>query len=307
MGEWVLYDGDGQRTIGIRYGLTFTNWYNPKAWQVWDPVRAGLLGDDVAPNTGNLCLMSMCSDGTIPDNDALLTPANDDWLISEAVSGGSDVTFYLKQPVNYYGGNDAVQVLYSTTTQNPDQFTLLETIELEGMAQWNRYRITLPDDAVYFAICHHQSYFGIWLDDVTYSPVRLARDIEIERYNIYRDGVLIGTSSAESYVDAEPLDGPHTYAVAPKFDVGEGRLSNEVEVDASQVGVADVSAGSDVSVTAIPGNIVITAPVACHVDVYTTSGHLVTACTVDTIASIPVVPGIYIVKAGTSVAKIIVK
>lgn len=307
MGEWVLYDGDGQRTMGIRYGLSFANWYSPKAWQVWDPQLVGLLGDDVAARSGYMCLMSMCSDGSIPGQDEYVTPANDDWLISEEVAGGSDIVFYLKQPVNTYGGNEAAEILYSTTTQNPDQFTVIETIELDNMAQWNRYRIALPDDARYFAIRHHRSYFGLWLDDVTYSPVRNSRELEIKGYNIYRDGEFIGVSETTSFTDSEPLDGVHSYAVAPLFDTGEGRLSNVVDVDASQVGVANVGADADVEISTIPGAIVVKTAAECPVSIYTPDGRLVVAQSVDGEESFSLTPGVYIVKATATVRKVLVK
>lgn len=307
MGEWVLYDGDGQRTVGIRYGVSFANWYSPKAWQVWDPQLAGLLGDDVAAHEGYVCLMSMCSDGSIPGQDDYVTPANDDWLISEEVAGGSDVVFYLKQPVDSYGGNEAAEFLYSTTTQNPDQFTVIETIELNNKAVWNRYRIALPDDARYFAIRHHQSYFGLWLDDITYSPVRNASQLEIKGYNIYRDGVLIGVSETTSFTDSEPLDGVHSYAVAPRFDTGEGRLSNVVEVDASQVGVANVGADADVEISTIPGAIGVKSAAETTVAIYTPDGRLVVSQSVDGEESFRLTPGVYIVKAAATVKKVLVK
>lgn len=306
IGDWVLYDGDGQRTVGIRYGVSFTNWYAPKAWQVWDPQLAGLLGDDVAAHNGYMCLMSMCSDGSIPGQDDYVTPANDDWLISEEVAGGSDIVFYLKQPTNAYG-NEGAQILYSTTTQNPDQFTVIETIELDNMAQWNRYRIALPDDARYFAIRHCQSYFGLWLDDVTYSPVRNVSQLEIKGYNIYRDGELIGVSETTSFTDSEPLDGVHSYAVAPRFETGEGRLSNVVEVDASQVGVANVGADADVEISTIPGAIVVKTASECPVSIYTPDGRLVVSQSVDGEESFSLTPGVYIVKAVATVKKVLVK
>lgn len=303
MGDWTLYDGDGQRTIGIRYGLSFPDWYTPKAWQVWDP--AGLLGEDVAPRTGYLCLMSMKSDGSIPGVEEYTTAENDDWLISEEIQGGSDITFWLKQPIDYSGGNEAVEILFSSKGQDPADFELIETIELKGMAQWNQYRVSLPDEARYFAIRHHQSYFGLWLDDVTYSPLKLATTLAIDGYNIYRDGELIGTASTTAYVDNAPSAGTHVYAVASKFDKGEGRLSNKVEVETTPTGL-DAINGNGAAIVAHQGEITITTSAAMPVEVYTTAGITIVRTSTNGFISIPVQPGVYIVKAGETVQKTVV-
>lgn len=301
---WSLYDGDGQRTIGIRYGLAFTDWYTPKAWQVWDPMRVALLGADVAPHSGNLCLISMQSDGTIPGDEVYYTPVNDDWLISEQVAGGSEVTFWLMQPVNNYGGNEAVEVLYSTEGDSPEDFQVLATVELADKATWTRHRFTLPADAQFFAIRHHQSYFGLWLDDITYSPTSGSFNLSIEGYNIYRDNELIATVATPSYTDASPLQGVHRYAVAAKFNVGEGPISNVVELDTSDSGIGGVSASEGCIITPGRGFIRITGAADDRVEVVAADGRVIKSLTVNGSAIIKIASGVYIVKAGSIVKKI---
>ncbi len=301
---WSLYDGDGQRTIGIRYGLTFTDWYTPKAWQVWDPMRVALLGDDVAPHSGHLCLISMQSDGTIPGDEVYYTPANDDWLISEQVAGGSVVTFWLMQPVNNYGGNEAVEVLYSTEGDSPEDFQALATVELADKATWTRHQFTLPADAQFFAIRHHQSYFGLWLDDITYSPTSGSVNLSIEGYNIYRDNELIATATTPSYTDASPLQGVHRYAVAAKFNVGEGPLSNVVELDTSDSGIGGVSDSEGCVITPGRGFIRITGAADDRVEVIAADGRVIKSLTVNGSAVIKIASGVYIVKVGSTVKKI---
>lgn len=307
LGPWTLYDGDGQMTYGIKYGLTFPDWYTPKAWQVWDPMRANLLGEDVAPRTGYMCLMSMGSDGQIPGSDIREEPRNDDWLISEEVAGGSMVTFWLKQPTNNYGGNEAVELLYSATGTEISDFTVLATIELEGMAEWSRHIYTLPADSRYFAIRHHQSFFGLWMDDITYSPVRTAIDLGIEGYNIYRDNELIGTSPTPAFVDAAPGLGVRRYAVATRFNLGEGPLSNVVEVDISNSGADMVTATGLPVITTAPGMVKVTCPTSAEVSIMTPDGRTLRSQQVTGHAAFRVIPGIYVVKAGSVVRKVQVR
>ena len=301
---WTLHDGDGQRTIGIRYGLTFTDWYTPKAWQVWDPVRVALMGEDVAPHSGNLCVISMMSDGSIPGDDDYHTPVNDDWIISDEVAGGSVVTFWLMQPVNTYGGNEAVEVLYSDNSDYVDDFRLLATFELEDRATWHRFQVTLPEDAAYFAIRHHQSFFGLWLDDITYSPVSGARDLSIEGYNVYRDDELIAISPSASYVDMAALPGVHRYAVAAKFDAGEGPLSNVVELDTTPSGLGVTDVGVTCSIWSGDGCITVAGAHNTRVDVSTPDGRLLRSVVVTGSARIPVAPGLYVVRSGDTVRKV---
>lgn len=303
--NWVLYDGDGQRTYGIRYGLTFTDWYTPKAWQVWDPVRVALEGKDVQPHSGYLCLIGMSSDGTIPGDDEAHTPFNDDWLISEEIVPGSQVVFWIMQPVNTYGGNEAVEVLYSTGSQTVSDFAFLERFELSSTVDYMRCSVTMPADARYFAIRHNQSYFGIWLDDITYTPVRNKIDLALERYNVYRDNELIGSTVSTGYTDVSPAEGYHIYAVAPVFDCGEGRLSKTVGIDVDYVGlVNDLCSDGSPVVTGNRGCIRIKAKGRYDVDVVVPDGRRIISKTVEGDISLPVAPGIYIVKAGSTVAKV---
>lgn len=49
----------------------------------------------------------------------------------------------------------------------------------------------------------------------------------LQGYNVYRDGLLIGTSATTNYVDVPPVDGQlYTYHVAAQWDAGESGASN---------------------------------------------------------------------------------
>lgn len=305
---WTLHDGDGQYTRPVRFDRPYDDYMNPKAWQVWNPLALAdpLYGADVTPHSGRQCLLSMQSTGQVPGEEEKHQPQNDDWLISEEVSGGSEVSFWMMQAVNSYGGNEGFEVLYSTQGNTPEDFHVLATETLSGKATWVQYRYTLPANAKYFAIRHNQSYFGLWLDDITYSPVRVAQTLVIEGYNIYRDGTLVGVSVSPAYTDATPLGGIHTYGVATRFNIGEGPISNLVEIEMDFSAVEEVSGDSRMIVGTERG-IITVGGVIGKVDVISANGATVKSTEAHGVTKIPVEAGIYLVRGAGKTVKVIVK
>ncbi len=304
IGTWTLVDVDKQRTIGPRYGVTFTNCFEPKAWQVLDPQRINMYGPDVAPHTGSRCLFSMQSDGNLLDG-TMVEPCNDDWLISEEIVGGTELTFWAMQPTSNYGGNEKFEVLYSTTDTDVASFILIEDVELDNMATWNEYSYTLPEDAKYFAIRHTLSFFGLWLDDITYYPTRTYLNLSVSNYNIYRDGVKVGESLTNNYTDNDVEPGDHLYAVSSVFDIGESAISNEITVNV-------VSAVEDCNTNAVnvygkQQNIVVEHANNESVAVYSVDGKAWYIGKANGTTMIPVEQGVYIVKVGSLVEKVTVK
>lgn len=304
IGYWTLIDVDQQRTVSPRYGVTFENCFVPKAWQVLDPQRINLYGTDVAPHTGSRCLFSMQSDGSLLDG-STVDVCNDDWLISEEVVGGTELRFWAMQPTSNYGGNEKFEVLYSSTDTEVGSFTLIEEVELTNMATWNEFVYTLPEDAKYFAIRHTLSFFGLWLDDVTYYPRRTYLNLTVNNYNIYRDGEKIGESETTSYTDKNIETGEYRYAVSSTFDVGESVLSNEVEVRVS--GAIDETQDNKTHIYSRNGYIVIESDSKTTVTIYQNDGKILyNKCDVENIM-VPVNKGIYIVKAGDCISKVSVR
>ncbi len=304
IGYWTLTDVDQQRTVSPRYGVTFENCFAPKAWQVIDPQRINLYGTDVAPHTGSKCLFSMQSDGSYIDGTSG-DVCNDDWLISEEVVGGTELRFWAMQPTSNYGGNEKFEVLYSSTDTDVNSFTLIETIELTNMATWNEYVYTLPEDAKYFAIRHTLSFFGLWLDDITYYPRRTYLDLTVSNYNIYRDGEKIGESETTSYTDSDVEPGTYNYAVSSTFDLGESVLSNVVSVKISAA--VDKTDDDATRVYSRNGYIVIESDKQVAVTIYQNDGKILYNKSDVENMMIPVSKGIYIVKAGDLISKVSVR
>lgn len=304
IGYWTLTDVDQQRTVSPRYGVTFENCFAPKAWQVIDPQRINLYGTDVAPHTGSKCLFSMQSDGSRIDG-TTADVCNDDWLISEEIVGGTELRFWAMQPTSNYGGNEKFEVLYSSTDTAVSSFILIEEVELSNMATWNEYVYTLPEDAKYFAIRHTLSFFGLWLDDITFYPRRTYLDLTVINYNIYKDGEKIGESETTTYTDPDIKPGTYTYAVSSTFDLGESVLSNEVSVKISAA--IDKTENNPTRIYSNNGYIVVESDNSVAVTIYQNDGKILyNKSNVENIM-IPVNKGIYIVKAGNLISKVSVR
>lgn len=238
-------------------------------------------------------------------------PAANDWLISPEIAGGSNISFFIKA-LTYAYGAETVQIMYSTTGTRPRNFKLLDTIELSGEATetpaYKEYVFTLPADAKYFAIHYvSQDIFGILIDDIHYTKADAVAPIN--NYEIYRDGKLIGTTEGKvaSYADNTVKENTsYTYMVMPALNDGsKGLESNRLKILTSGVnGVVT----SDKAIYAKNSEIVVKGFEGENITVATIDGKVIAltdnAQPVETIA---VSTGVYVVKAGNSVAKVIVK
>lgn len=303
--HWKFVDMDHQRTVAPKYGVTFDYCFDPKAWQVIDPQRINMYGTDVAPYSGTRCLISMQSDGTLLTGETVEV-CNDDWLISEEVAGGSEFAFWVMQPTNQYEGNEKFEVLYSTTDQETDSFKLIEEVELQDMATWHQYKYTLPADAKYFAIRHTLSFFGLWLDEITYHPVRKVQTLKISAYNIYRDGIKIGESDTTTYTDENLEDETYTYVVSTQFNLGESGPSNEIEIIVNHSSITDVD-NQTANIGSRNQCITINNASGLQISIYSVDGKMIYNGVATDSISIPVDSGVYLVNVGKESCKILVK
>lgn len=290
---WTLFDADGERT-NVFGGISFPGNGTPYAYTVFncDGTTHGMSEDLTAQfkvlfggRTGDQALLSFGNLGSAANG-------NNDWLISPELSGKAQtITFYVKAPqcdnANY--GAEDFYVAYSTTDKASNHFTKIYSEKASDNVNWAKHTVDLPEGAKYFSIVHTSTVpvnptgfepAGFMVDDVTYESAPL----QVVGYNVYRNTSLIANKTTDlSFVDAEGTE-QDKYHVVALYNVGNAAPSNSASADPdgiSTVGNTNAANGK--------------------MEVYSTSGALVGNST----KSLPA--GLYIVKQGNKVEKVVVK
>jgi len=237
--------------------------------------------------------------------------ASDDWLISPELYGGAQTISFFARAGMRTEVDEVVDILYSTSGNNPDDFEKLsENVVIGYTNDWTEYTFDLPEGARYFAIVH-KTFGGVavLLDDVTYVPAGSTSElIELRGYNIYRDGkkvndALIGDNT---WIDPDAVSGKeYTYAVSTVWDKGESGLSNEVTVTAS-TSVQTLNAPKH-KICTIPGGIRIKGASGSVVKVYNMTGICVATRRAGETEDIALPTGTYIVVVNNIATKAIVR
>lgn len=281
MGAFTAYDGDGKSVYKFD-GQVMPNEQLPKAFLV---VNANRVGEGLEAFGGDKYLMATCPEmigNTKPD------PAND-WLISPEIIGGSYVSFYLNIISEKYP--ETVRVMTSSTTADPAAFSELATIYKPRFG-WQNYEFRLPADAKYFAINYvSHDMFGVMVDDVKFVS---ANDLHsVSKYNVYRDGVLLGSTADRTFADGSvTLGTAYTYHVTT-LTGAESAKSNAVRIVAGESGL-EVVGGQNGSATVIPGGIRFEG--AGNVSVHSLSGVLLYQASLGgSTVDVPLPAGLYLV------------
>ncbi|MBD5312046.1 MAG: hypothetical protein HDS13_07830 [Bacteroides sp.] len=231
----------------------------------------------------------------------------DDWLISPDVAAGSTFGFSVKALTNQYGA-EVIEIAYSTGSVNPDDFKILDTIYVDDDTDWTDYEFTLLADATRFALHYvSENIFGIFIDAITFE---MANTSSVTSYEVYKsvnggEAELIGITSETTYTTVVNYEDYNEFYVIPVLENGtKGEPSNKVVVDSSSsvdsVKEAKVIAGGKGIITLSGFN-------AETVTVSTLDGKIVARGNTATMNHISVDAGVYVVEAGKTVAKVIVK
>lgn len=286
---WRNVDVDGTQNCGIR-GVELPGAAEPKAWQVIEPAQTGLSA--ITPNSGSKMLLAICPNDQSPA---------DDWLISPEVKGGTMVQFAMNILTSDY--TETIEVLASSTGNNPEDFTLVQRFDKNTLG-WEIFSCRLPEDARYFAIRYCSvDQFAAMIDDIAYYD-----NVDIDctySYDVLKDGSKIANVTETRYTDPEPLTGKHTYSVLTIQNGNACGLSNPVILEESGV---DGIGADNASVYGVAGGVRIAGCDGTAYRIATIDGRVAadgTCASADVF--VPLAPGIYVVSAGKTVAKVIVK
>lgn len=246
----------------------------------------------------------------------------DDWAISPELNGEA-------QQVSFYAASynerwlERVEVWYSEGSVEPADFIKVEgvggtvpgptgTTQSSFVQGWTLYTADLPAGARRFAIrsCAIGG-FMLMVDDATFIPgAGYFSGLDIAGYNVYRDGEKINESlvQATSYLDedTEP-ETSYVYAVSVVYgDNSESAASVPYELSTLENGVGEVKA--TLPAVRVTGNdIVVLNAEDTKVCVASADGRTIYSGPGSAVLTIPVADGIYVVTAGETIVKLVVR
>lgn len=241
MGEWSTFDGDKGLPGGLFKDIYYPHQGAAFAFLAMNPNAidtSNIVKDNpgLAPHSGDQYAASIYSFRKSLFGTTYLD--QDNWLISPRLSGKAQtVKFYA---LNIWDSSmskykEDFEVLYSTTQTDTASFVKIGNYQADGTvdfgtgANWKEFNIEIPEGAKYFAIHGNgkkQTSYMLGIDDVTYEKQALGSDETLTGYNIYRDGVKVGSVLGEAltYTDS-PDDGNHTYNVTVLYTDANGQVS----------------------------------------------------------------------------------
>ncbi|MDE6556365.1 MAG: choice-of-anchor J domain-containing protein [Duncaniella sp.] len=296
--DWIFVDVDqsevggfqGLDIPGIEPGTTKASWFVFDAsGEQFNTTYAAASGDKY------LAALFRYDDGT-----------TNDWAISPVLSGAAQtISFKAKS----YSGDypEKLMVYYSTGSTEVADFIAIEGATISVVPNdWTEYNVALPEGAKRFALrsCATGS-FMLMLDDVVYESGKTL-DLSVVGYDIYRDGVKLNTEvvAETTYTDATAEAGKeYTYNVIVVYTTGASAPSNDCKLTTSALD----SIFSGIAIKAVKGQIEITGAQGQALQVVAVDGKVIFSGIAAEKNTVAVAPGVYVVKAGEKVAKLLVR
>lgn len=215
-GDWKVVDGDGAPVASLP-SANFPNEGKPQAFTIFAPLTIGIdyeENPEARPSSGEQFLVCFAAD-------VMKTERNNDWLISPLLPGtGQTISFQAKGMDDFYG-DEHVQLLYSTGSNNEEDFIKVTEFTIDNYDDWQEYSAEIPEGSRYFALRVVTSDgFMCCIDDVSFT---MGSCTEIKAYRIYRDRKLLAEVPASelTYVDRENGAQTAVYNVTAVYATGE--------------------------------------------------------------------------------------
>lgn len=292
---WTFIDGDNYETYGLGT-YNYPNRGGKMAFQVFDNESGDFASESgFDAKSGHKFLACYASKAL----------KNDDWAISPLLTGEEQTISLSASSMNMAGTGyqylETFEVLYSTTGTAREDFTLISEVK-DVPEKWTDYTFRLPAGALYFAIrCTSEDKYVFMVDDITFTPAASFDPDSFAGYNVYRDGKRLNSTPIADcfFTDTQVPKGDYTYAVSALFGTEESGISNLATALVVYDGVNEIAADSCVRVNG--GRIYLSTAGS----IYRLDGTLI--ATLGGEESVAVAPGIYLVKCGSRVVKVLVE
>lgn len=247
---WSYVDNDGYRTYGFG-ATTFPGMRSPMAAILFNAVACDPpLSKNVA-SSGNRFLAFFAAYPTEVD-EGLILNMSDDYLISPRLDFHRDFTLSFSA-VTYEsieGRYERFRVGYSTTSPELDNFQYVTDGYVDVPdGEISLYSYDIPKEARYVTInSSSDDVFMLAMDDISLST-GIAHSGEpasvgaFKGYNIYLDGQLIATQTANTLPLTNLTSGTHTAEVSKVFAGGESRRMS-ITFNA-ETGIGNIGADTD--------------------------------------------------------------
>lgn len=312
-GSWTTVDGDKANTVRLVTDMGAYDYPHngePMAWQVFNPAEANLFNKAWEGRSGSQFLVSFQAIDTKADN---RQAKSDDWLISPELNGAEQaISFYSHAGLGAYAPELFDFMVSDKTTDIADFTPLAENVEVPYTADsWTEFVFRVPAGTRYFAIVHKSvDMFAMLVDDITYIPAGSAQtQLDLNGFNVYRNGKRITSEpiGENTFTDTDIEEGKeYTYSVSAIWDKGESRLSDSVTISA--VSSLDNVTTYKLTVTGHKGFIRISGGIGEQAEIFNMAGARVATVEAKDTVDVPVASaGVYVVRAGGAVAKVIVR
>lgn len=267
IGDWKVCDRDSAIITGFQ-AIDFPHSQDRFAWIVFNPTATTPSIDlntarEFRPYEGNKFLASFCATPRYAKQGH-----NDDWLISPRLDGHVQTISFRAKTILPSEGLETFEVLYSTTTNDPDSFKIIGA-ERQAAANWNGVRVRLPEATRYFAIrCTSENKFIMALDDITYE----LGELQVLGYNIYRNGQLVGHADANATSFTVDGDDAADYTITVVYNNGESVPSNIASIVST--GIKTTDAIKKFNAAGTRGAVIIEGATGCTVRIHTSGGAL---------------------------------
>jgi hypothetical protein len=219
---WSYIDGDASTTYSIS-DYDFTNAGLEMAYIVFNP--------EEVLNTTNSTPLTETTDGT-PFNaysgSQFLACFNastgdpvmqtNDWIISPELNFSAPFEFTFQARSGHKTAYpESFKVTYSTTTNAESSFTnILQTVS-SAFFEWTEYTYTVPADAKYVAInCNSTDKYYFCVDDIYIGDGSIP-GATLTGYNVYCDGVFLGTTTETTYTNVDADEDYHEYCIEATY------------------------------------------------------------------------------------------
>ena len=226
---WNYYDGDMCYTYGFS-GITFPGMKAKMAAIIFNGSATTPEMPQATSLSGERALASFDAAATMGSESSEITKyQTNDWFISPELKFHRDFTFsFCARSYAYTEGVlEKIQVGYSTTGMNPEDFTFVSR-PIELPTEYDNYEFEIPKEAKYVAInnCTFDGFF-LLVDDVTLSTGIKHSGLgesfgAFTGYRVTVDGVNTELSKDVNTLTLTDLeDGPHTASVVKLYASGE--------------------------------------------------------------------------------------